>query len=101
MIRRPADSMVLSRAEANRIALAAQAFALRRTAGSSPWSRVAATIDRMGLPFLQSGRFRARVDLKAERAAGSLSVRAAHLETGHDADATAAALADELRHLAS
>jgi uncharacterized protein YcaQ len=53
------------------------------------------------LPFLRGGRFRARVDLKAERAAGLLSVRSAHLEAGNDADATAAALAGELRRLAS
>jgi len=52
------------------------------------------------LPFLHGGRFRARVDLKAERATGLLSVEAAHLETGQDADVTAAALAGELRRLA-
>lgn len=52
------------------------------------------------LPFLHGSRFRARVDLKAERTAGWLSVKAAHLETGHDADATADALAGELRRLA-
>lgn len=52
------------------------------------------------LPFLHAGRFRARVDLKAERAAGSLSVKSAHLEPGADAEATAIALAGELRRLA-
>jgi uncharacterized protein YcaQ len=53
------------------------------------------------LPFLCGGRFCARVDLKAERPAGRLSVKAAHLEPGHDPGATAAALAVELQRLAS
>jgi len=52
------------------------------------------------LPFLHAGRFRARVDLKSERATGLLTVKAAHLEPGADDDSTAAALAVELRTLA-
>jgi uncharacterized protein YcaQ len=54
MIRRPADTIALSRAEARRIALAAQGFASRRTAAPSSWPRVASTIDRIGLLQLDS-----------------------------------------------
>ncbi|MFP5220104.1 MAG: DNA glycosylase AlkZ-like family protein, partial [Actinomycetes bacterium] len=49
------------------------------------------------LPFLQDEALRARVDLKADRSTGALLVQAAHLEPGHDAAETAAALAAELR----
>ncbi len=52
------------------------------------------------LPFLQDEALRARVDLKGDRQAGVLRVRAAWLEAGHDAGETAAALAAELRRAA-
>ena len=49
------------------------------------------------LPFLMGDRIAARVDLKADRAARCLLVQASHLEPGADRDATADALAEELR----
>jgi uncharacterized protein YcaQ len=52
------------------------------------------------LPFLLDGRLAARVDLKADRARCRLLVPGAFLEPGPDRDATAAALATELRLLA-
>ena len=52
------------------------------------------------LPFLHDERLRARVDLKGDRQAGVLRVRAAWLEPGEDAGDTAAALAAELRRAA-
>jgi len=48
------------------------------------------------LPFLQEGRFRARVDLKADRADRRLLVQAAWLEPGENAPAVAEALGAEL-----
>jgi uncharacterized protein YcaQ len=54
------------------------------------------------MPFLLGDRLVGRVDLKADRAASSLLVQAAHAEPGVDATATATvtALADELRVMA-
>ncbi|KAF0187373.1 MAG: hypothetical protein FD124_3239 [Alphaproteobacteria bacterium] len=51
------------------------------------------------LPFLMGDRFAARVDLKADRAAGALIVQAAHLEPDADAQEVAPALAGELETL--
>ncbi len=51
-------------------------------------------------PFLMGEAIAARVDLKADRAAGRLLVQAAHLEPGAAEDETAAGLAGELRLLA-
>ena len=53
------------------------------------------------LPFLLDERLVARVDLKVDRAAGTLRVLAAYGEDGADQDETAAALARELREIAS
>jgi uncharacterized protein YcaQ len=53
------------------------------------------------LPFLFDERLAARVDLKADRAEKRLRVLAAYIEEGVDQDAVAAALAAELRLLAS
>ncbi len=52
------------------------------------------------LPFLYDNRLAARVDLKANRQAGVLEVKAAHLEAGATPARTAAALARELRLMA-
>ncbi|MBX3161507.1 MAG: YcaQ family DNA glycosylase [Deltaproteobacteria bacterium] len=53
------------------------------------------------LPFLLGDQLVARVDVKADRAAGTLRVHAAHLEPGQPARVVARALAAELRGLAS
>ncbi|MDN5569826.1 MAG: winged helix DNA-binding domain-containing protein [Propionibacteriaceae bacterium] len=50
--------------------------------------------------FVHGDRIAARVDLKADRAAGVLRVQAAWLEEGAPPDATAAALASELHLMA-
>ena len=52
------------------------------------------------LPFLHDEALRARVDLKGDRQAGVLRVRAAWCEQGSDAGETAHALAAELRRAA-
>ncbi|MEW2440305.1 winged helix-turn-helix domain-containing protein [Micromonospora marina] len=52
------------------------------------------------LPFRQGERFTARVDLKADRKAGTLLVPAAWVEPGADPGETAVALAAELYRLA-
>ena len=51
-------------------------------------------------PFLLDGELVARVDLKADRAAGALRVQAAFVETGRDHGRIAVELAAELRHMA-
>ncbi len=53
------------------------------------------------LPFLLDGDLVARVDLKAERKAGVLRVRAAFVEDGHDPVRVARALGAELEQAAS
>ncbi|MBV9995971.1 MAG: YcaQ family DNA glycosylase [Caulobacteraceae bacterium] len=53
------------------------------------------------LPFLQGEAITARVDLKSDRKAGRLLVRAAHLEPGAEADVVGPALAAELARLAA
>ncbi|MBC8038742.1 MAG: YcaQ family DNA glycosylase [Rhizobiales bacterium] len=52
------------------------------------------------LPFLHGDRFAARVCLKADRQAGVLRANAAHLEPHAEMEATATALAAELRLMA-
>ena len=52
------------------------------------------------LPFLLGDQLVARVDLKADRQAGTLRVQAAHAEEGADRPLVAAALAQELRLMA-
>jgi uncharacterized protein YcaQ len=53
------------------------------------------------LPFLLDGHFVGRVDLKADRAAGTLLVQAAHAEPGVATTEVAAALAAELVSMAT
>ncbi|MCW2666326.1 MAG: cytoplasmic protein, partial [Frankiales bacterium] len=53
------------------------------------------------LPFLHEERLRARVDLKADRGAGVLRVRASWLEPGEQPGPVAEALAVELRRAAA
>jgi uncharacterized protein YcaQ len=53
------------------------------------------------LPFLLGDQLVARVDLKADRQAGTLRVQAAHAEDGADRTVVAEALADELQLMAA
>jgi uncharacterized protein len=53
------------------------------------------------LPFLMGDAVVARVDLKSDRAAGRLIVKAAHLEQGHEAARVVPALAAELEAFAA
>jgi uncharacterized protein YcaQ len=53
------------------------------------------------LPFLLGDRFAARVDLKADRKTSTLIVHAAYVEPGFNAREVAAALAAELRSMAT
>ena len=53
------------------------------------------------LPFLLGDRFAARVDLKGDRKTSTLIVHAAYVEAGCDSRVVAAALAGELRSMAS
>jgi uncharacterized protein YcaQ len=53
------------------------------------------------LPFLFDGDLVARVDLKADRASGTLLVRSAFAETGLERRAVASALAPELERFAA
>ena len=53
------------------------------------------------LPFLHDGRLVARVDLKADRQAGSLRVRGAYAEPTFDADQELRALASRLQEMAA
>lgn len=53
------------------------------------------------LPFLFEEDLAARVDLKVDRKAGQLRVRAAWLEAGRDSERVAEALAAELREMAA
>jgi uncharacterized protein YcaQ len=53
------------------------------------------------LPFLMGDRFAARVDLKADRKTSTLIAHAVYVEPGLDRGAVAAALAGELRSMAS
>jgi uncharacterized protein YcaQ len=52
------------------------------------------------LPFLHNGRLVGRVDLKSDRAAGTLLVHGAYAEQPEKGEAFAASLANELRRLA-
>ncbi len=52
------------------------------------------------LPFLHRGRLVGRVDLKSDRAAGTLRVHGAFAEKGIDPGAVAVGLAEELRRMA-
>ena len=53
------------------------------------------------LPFLHDGELVARVDLKADRQAGVLRVRAAYAEPSFDPDRSLAVLAERLQELAT